>query len=158
MNSNPLKCLVAIVCLLAVSSISAQKDWKLVYENDETGKAVHGTIEDLVSHIRDGRPIRIYYRMGGSKPGDRFVEHTTDAKFFTIMNSNGKPLVMAQIDPIVGQTPSFEEGTLLLKENLEWSLIASTTGENDQMTRNVITGEVVNHSTRKWGTKWFVFH
>ncbi len=153
-----MKFFALVICLFAFTNVSAQKDWKLVYENDEAGKAVYGEIENLISHIRDGRPIRMYYRMGGSKPTDRFVEHTADAKFFTIMNSNGKTLVMAQIDPIVGQTPSFEKGTLTLKENLEWSLIASTTGENDQMTRNVITGEVVNHSTRKWGTKWFVFH
>lgn len=155
---NHVKHLTLIIAFFSLTNVIAQKDWKLVYENDEAGKAVYGAIENLISHIREGRPVRIYYRMGGSKPTDRFVEHTVDAKFFTIMNSNGQTLVMAQIDPIVGQTPSFKEGTLTLKENLEWSLIVSTTGKNDQMTRNMITGEIVNHSTRKWGTKWFVFH
>ena len=72
------------------------------------------------------------------------------------MNSPDGQFVTGQIDPIVGQIPRFAEGRVLLKENLEWSLIAATTGNNDTMTRNIITGEIVSHSIVKWGTKWFI--
>ena len=134
----------------------SQDNWKLIYENDAQGNTVTGKLEDLISSIQNGEDIRIYFRMGRPTQPEIFVEHTTLVKFTTIMNSPNGQFVTAQIDPIVGQTPDFNNKTVTLKENLEWSLIASTTGSNDQMTRNTITGEIVNHSIRKWGTKWFV--
>ena len=132
---------------------SAQHQWKLIYENDASGKAIYGELIDLIGAVQQGASIRIYYRSSGDST---FVEHTAMVKFSTILNSPKGRHVCAQIDPIIGQKPNFEEGIITLKENLEWSLIVSTTGKNDQMTRNVITGEVVNHSFRNWGTKWFV--
>lgn len=72
------------------------------------------------------------------------------------MNSPKGQFVTGQIDPIVGQLPDFDKEQVLLKENLEWSLIALTNDNNDTMTRNVITGEITNHEIRNWGTKWYV--
>ena len=72
------------------------------------------------------------------------------------MNSPNGRFVTAQIDPIVGQRPDFNKELVLLKENLEWTLIASTTGKNDTMTRNIIDGTIVDHRILLWGTKWFV--
>lgn len=138
--------------LVAITSLNAQ-EWKLIYENDGEGQTIHGKKERLVSMIQAGKPIRIYFMMGN---GDTYVEHTTDVVFSTIMMSVNDTLVSAQIAPITGQTPDFVNINVTMKENMEWSLIASTSGRNDQMFRNVITGEIINHSVRKWGTKWFV--
>ena len=145
--------ILLLLLLLGFGVAKAQSNWKLVYENDNNGDPVAGKIENLISAIQEGKQVRIYFIMGRN---ETYVEHTTDVKFTTVMSTPDGKFVTAQIDPIVGQIPNFENGTVSLKENLEWSLIASTTGSNDQMTRNLITGEIVEHSMRTWGTKWFV--
>ena len=134
----------------------SQNNWKLVYENDAKGTTINGSLNALVSAVQNGETVRIYFRMGRSSQPDFYVEHTAIAKYFTIMNSPKGQFVTAQIDPIIGQVPDFDKGQVLLKENLEWSLIASSNGQNDTMTRNVITGEIINHQINRWGTKWFV--
>ncbi len=141
--------------LVAICGFS-QDRWNLIYENDAEGRTIAGNLDDLVKAVRNGESVRIYFRMGRPDQPEIFVEHTALAKFTTIMNSPDGQFVAAQIDPIVGQIPSFEEGQVLLKENLEWSLIAASNGSNDTMTRNVVTGEIVDHRQVRWGTKWFV--
>lgn len=149
------KCAVFLFFLLGVLASYSQQEWKLIYQNDENGKTLQGEFEDLLKAVREGKPIKIYYNMGRESEPEVFVEHLTDAKFLTILNSPNGLTVTAQIDCIVGQTPLFEEERVLLKENLEWCLIASSSGANDMLTRNTITGEILNHQVRKWGTKWF---
>ncbi|MGB5818859.1 MAG: hypothetical protein WBG90_05190 [Saonia sp.] len=145
-----------LTLLLFPFLILAQSNWTLIYENDSEGKAIRGELNELIAAIQDGEEIRIYFRMGRPNEPEIFVEHTALAKYITIMNSPEGRFVTAQIDPIVGQTPNFKEQHILLKENLEWSLIASTNGKNDTMTRNTITGEIISHVIHKWGTKWYV--
>ncbi len=139
--------------LVFINQVQGQKNWKLIYENDADGNAIFGELNDLISAFQRAESIRIYFKMG---KGATFVEHTALVKFSTITNSPHGRFVTAQIDPIIGQIPDYEKGQVRLKENLEWALIASTTGQNDQMTRNTITGEIVDHTVRQWGTKWYV--
>ncbi len=140
---------------ISVSGFS-QDNWTLIYENDANGTTLYGNLDNFISKIQNGETVRIYYNSMRPGNSDTYVEHTALVKFFTIMNGPKGKFVTAQIDPIVGQVPNFKEEEVVLKENLEWSLIASTTGKNDTMTRNVITGEIVNHEMRRWGTKWFI--
>ena len=97
-----------LFCLLffawGMHSLSAQQGWKLVYEHDSEGKAVQGELSALVEAIQAGKSIRIYYRSHGT---DRYVEHTADIKFTTILNSDDGIFVTGQIHPIIGQTPDF---------------------------------------------------
>ena len=149
-------CAVVLFFVLGTLINYAQQEWKLIYENDADGKNLQGEFNDLLDAVRGGKPVKIYYKMGRDSEPEVFVEHLTDAKFLTILNSPHGLAVTAQIDCIVGQTPMFEEKRILLKENLEWCLITSTSGVNDMLTRNTITGEILNHQVRRWGTKWFV--
>lgn len=149
------KLIVFIICFIVSLGIArAQNNWELIFENDKEGNRVHGNIEKLISAIQEGKNIRVYFVMGNAKT---FVEHLTTADMLTIMNAPFGKFVAAQITPIKGQVPNFEKGTLTLKENLEWSCIITTNGNNDQMTRNEITGEIIEHTTRFWGTKWFAY-
>ncbi len=151
-----MKLLFVLSFLMASAMGLSQENWKLVYENDGKGKAIHGSLEELISAVQNGETVRLYFMMGRVNDPDFYVEHTAIAKYFTIMNSPKGRFVTAQINPIIGQIPDFDQEQVLLKENLEWSLIASSNGQNDTMTRNVITGEIVDHQIRRWGTKWFV--
>lgn len=144
-----------LLCCLTSAGF-AQEKWVLIYENDAEGKAVHGTMADLIQAVREGKSARIYYRSGTPGVSKRFVEHTATVKFFTILNAPEGMQVMGQIDPIIGQTPNFETMQIELKENLEWAMIASTTGKHDTMMRNVISGEVLGHKLYECGIKWFV--
>lgn len=151
-----MKLFYTIAFLLISISGFTQDNWKLVYENDPEGNTITGKLDELIASIRNGKNIRIYFKMGRPDQPEIFVEHTALVKFTTVMNSPGGQYVTAQIDPITGQVPDFKKGQVQLKENLEWSLIASSNGNNDTMTRNVITGEIVDHRLIRWGTKWFV--
>ncbi|MEL6142064.1 MAG: hypothetical protein AAFU67_10640, partial [Bacteroidota bacterium] len=129
------------------------EEWKLLYENDVEGNAVHGNITDLIAAVRSGNTIKLFWSHQSLNDPNRKVEHIAIAKFLTVMSDQ---TVMAQIDPIIGQTPDFTEQKILLKENLSWVLLASTNGKSDSMTRNMVTGEIVSHNQRPMAFKWFV--
>ncbi|TMU50396.1 hypothetical protein [Flagellimonas algicola] len=149
--------LIFTLSLLLLSTLAfSQNNWKLIYENNANGATIHGNLDALISAIQSGASVRIYFNSKRPDRPDTYEEHTSMVKFFTIVNSPQGRFVTAQIDPIAGQTTDFHRNKVLLKENLEWSLIASTTGENDTMVRDVITGEVLNHRQVRWGTKWYV--
>ena len=116
------------------------------------GNALNGKIENLIAAVRGGEEIRVYWVHEDANNKVRKVEHLTDLQFLTIQSGS---IVYGQINPIVGQVPDFDKFDITLKENLEWVAIVSSDGNNDTMTRNVVTGEVINHDTRKWATKWF---
>lgn len=146
---------LVLACMLIDSPLQAQTNskWTLIYENDEVGKVLQGSKENLIEAIRNGQEVRISWLHESPVNPTRKVEHLANAKFMTIMSDK---TVFAQIDPIVGQSPDFDEQIITLKENLEWSMIASSSGLNDHMTRNLISGEIVSHGSSRWGIKWFI--
>ncbi|GAA4279292.1 hypothetical protein [Aquimarina mytili] len=149
------KILAAILFLLLSSySFSQNKsDWKLIYHNDKDGKTIDGKIDDLIEAVRLGEEIRIYWSAQRKSDATKKVEHFADAKFLTILSDT---IVFAQIDPIIGQTPKYDEQTIELKENLEWSFIAASNGKSDTMMRNVVTGEILGHGLTALATKWYI--
>ena len=144
-------CLCCLLLLL-VLGLSAQ-DWKILYENDHNGNPVQGNIEVLKEAIRSGQEIRIAWGFQHPERPKISVEHIANASFLTIQSDS---IVHAQISPIYGQVPDFEKGTITLKENLEWVFIGGTNGVMDSMTRNTITGEIIDHQSRAYAFKWFV--
>jgi hypothetical protein len=126
--------------------------WSLVYANNENGNRVSGDLGKLISAVRNGEPIRIGWTIEHPTDESLKVEHFADAKFITILSDS---TVFAQIEPIVGQTPSIKDKTVTLKENIEWSFSASSLGNNDSMNINTKTGEIVDHKPFKCGIKWF---
>lgn len=143
-----------IVCVLAFSYQGlCQNKWSLVFENDSNGKTISGNKADLIEAVRQGKPVRIGWNSKRVAGDDRWVEHVTEVKFLTILSGNE---VMAQIDEIVGQMPDFENQRVLLKENFSWVMIGGTNGQFDAYTRNMISGEIINHRTRMSGFKWWV--
>ncbi len=123
------------------------QSWELVYENDENGNVLNGSIEVLKKAVRDGLPIRV----GWGTPGR--IEHTADAKFMTIMKNK---VVFAQIDPIYGQTPNMTDEHIELKEGLQWVMIAASNGKFDAMMSEIGTGKVVGHNKGGRAFKWYV--
>jgi hypothetical protein len=129
-----------------------ENGWTLVYANDENGNRVSGDLGKLLTAVRNGEPIRIGWTIEHLTNKSLKVEHFADAKFITILSDS---TVFAQIDPIVGQTPSIKDKTVTLKGNIEWSFSASSLGNNDSMNVNTKTGEIMDHKPFKCGIKWF---
>lgn len=154
------QCLLISLCLLFTIALcengytqQSSPKWTLIYENDDNGNAVYGEKETLMEAIRNGEDIRIGWKHQSPTNPKVKVEHWANAKFITIMSDE---TILAQIDPIVGQTPNFDDQTIILKENFEWSMIASSSGKNDHMTRKVMTGEIMSHQKSRWGIKWYI--
>lgn len=127
--------------------------WELVYENDASGNRVSGDISALISAVRNGMEVRVGWESErrGEKP--LWVEHIAEASFLTIMSGE---IVFAQIHGILGQTPDFSKEELLLKENLNWTLMAATNGKSDAIMRDMTTSEITGHNQRARGFKWWV--
>ncbi len=145
---------LTVVLFVSLTTLAQDNSkWKLVYHNDKDGKTVDGKIENLIEAVRLGEQIRIYWSSQRKSDATKKVEHFADAKFLTILSDT---IVFAQIDPIIGQTPNFDSQTIQLKENLEWSLIASSNGKSDNMMRNVVTGEILGHGIGAFAIKWYI--
>ena len=142
-----------IIVLTTLSNLLFAQNWKVIYENGAEGRALQGNIDELKEAIRLGEEVRIAWGFQHPQQKDIRVEHLADASFLTIQSDS---IVHAQINPIYGQSPDFDQGIILLKENLEWVFIGGTNGKMDSMTRNTITGEIVNHSMRNSRFKWYV--
>jgi len=154
------KLLVLLVIGLYGPGLSAQaagsdERWTLLYENDAEGNTINGDINHLITAVRAGQTIKVYWSSQRANDSHRKVEHIAVAKFLTVMSDQ---TVMAQIDPIIGQTPDFAQQEILLKENLSWAMLASSNGKSDRIMRNLVTGEILSHSQRRSGFKWFVEH
>lgn len=126
--------------------------WGLVYANDENGNRLFGDIKNLIAIVRKGESLRIGWIIEHPTNKSIRIEHFADAKFITIMSDS---IVFAQIDPIVGQTPSTKDRFITLKENIAWAFSASTLGNNDSLNLNTSTGEIVDHKSIRFGIKWF---
>ncbi len=144
-----IKNILTILILLLAPNAFGQNNWKLVYAHNAEGQATFGNLTDLIGAVRAGKDVKIGWKMGS---GSKFVEHTAQAQFLTIMDST----VYAQITPIIGQQPSFTKRQITFHEHLQWSMIASTNGKNDTMMKDVSSGTILDHSLYRWATKWFV--
>ena len=103
--------------------------YKVVYEADREGKTISGNLENLLSYVRAGNPIRVGWELGQSGPNRILLEHWTDAGFLTIHKGH----LFAQINSIYAQGPSAPsvERPSVMMPNAEpngWVSIIGTTG------------------------------
>ena len=157
-NLNLLVFLTMLLSLaLLNSSANAQPsykaNWVLIYENDEEGKRVQGSKDQLIKAIQNGEVVRVSWVHLISPDPLQKVEHLVEAAYLTIMNDE---TVLAQIDPIMSQSPDFEGKHIILTENVEMGLVVSTSGRNNYVRRNMITGEIIDRGSGKRAYKWFI--
>jgi len=148
------KSIALLLVLFSCTFLYSQENnrWKLTYANNGKGES-KGDIQNLIDAVRKGNRIRIYWYGARKNDKTKKVEHFAEAKFLTIMSDT---LVFAQIDPIIGQTPKYDEQTISLKENIEWTLIAASNGKSESMTRNTTTGEILGHDPFPLSIHWYV--
>lgn len=116
---------------LMMSTVTAQADsppdggaeWSLVYANDAEGASIRGDKCVLISAIRDGLPIRVYWAGGR-------VEHSSEATLTTVFGGE----VFAQVPIIRAQRPSRSADSpsiSLAEDSSQWTTILATNGGYD---------------------------
>lgn len=109
---------------LTFNAANAQikSQYKVVYEADREGKRISGSLEDLLTYVRNGNPIRVGWELG------KRLEHWTDAGFLTILKGH----VFGQISSIYGQGtshPSIEIPFVMMSDEPDgWVAVIGTTG------------------------------
>ncbi|MDX2305965.1 MAG: hypothetical protein NW226_24360 [Microscillaceae bacterium] len=130
-----------------------ERNWILIYENDAQGKCLYGDKKDLIRAIQTGNEIRIYWQDYDLTNHQIRGEHSASAKFLTIEKDH---TIQAQIEPVVEQVLDFNQTKTNTQENLELSLIVSTSGKNEMISKNAQPGEFLALKTMRSGVKWFI--
>ena len=141
-----------LLLLLPLLLQAQETPWQVVYANDEDGNAIAGEISHLRAAVRLGYPIRVGW--GYQRPNSESisVEHVAEAQFLTIMSQEH---VLAQITPILGQLPVFDESLIRYRENF-WMMIANTNGKATTATRDLETGKLINQEVSNRKFVWYV--
>ncbi len=110
---------IGAAAALSVTSLTEKESsWELVYANDADGNSLEGSKDELIEAVREGRPIRVYWR-------GRRVEHVVDSHFVTILSGE----VFVQTPTIRGQRPFTDPARIELAENgAEWTGLFGTNG------------------------------
>lgn len=117
-----------------------ETQWSMVYSHDQDGSAIEGNKEELLEHVRAGKPVRIYFGSGR-------VEHVADGSFLTIFDGE----LFAQVEAIQSQQPTTEPTAVTYREpGVYWRTIIGTNGE----TRPLMDGN--EPRSRKIAGRWFV--
>ncbi len=142
--------------LLITISANAQQSrsgWTLVFRNDASGAVLFGDKQELIHAVRSGYQVRVGWGHRHPEDDKRSVEHVADAGFLTILSGTE---VLAQIDPIVGQRPDYENGLITFREGNSWVQMANTNGKAVQLMRDYTTGKVLETTQRPTGFTWYV--
>lgn len=171
------KNLIMFMFLFIGTICYAQKNsaYKVIYEADQNGKAISGSLEKLTKYVQNGNPIRVGWTLRFKNPagGDEILEmqHWTDAGFITTLKGH----VFAQVKGIFQQGPMIADppGVDLVDARANsWVGIIGTTGvmrqkfaESEIMTKmykdmgysdEKIKEEFKKQETMKVNTKWAV--
>lgn len=149
-----IKLFLQVLLIAVVTSVQGQSDnnWHLIYENDKEGRAVSGNKQDLIKAVQNADDIKVSWVHIVSEQPLQKIEHTAEANYLTIINDE---TVLAQLKPFIGQSPDFDTQHIILDENIEMAIVVSTSGKNNYIKRNTITGEIIAHNSGKRAYRWF---
>ncbi len=151
---NPLRFAVLLIFLAGTNTYAqSEKNWVLIYENGEDGQALSGNKQDLIEAVQNADDIKVSWVHVISEEPLQKIEHTAEANYVTIINDE---TVLAQLKPFIGQSPDFDALHIILDENIEMAIVVSTSGKNNYIKRNTITGEIIAHNSGKRAYRWFV--
>ncbi len=103
--------------------------YKVVYEADREGNRISGSLEELISYVGSGNPIRVGWELGKKdSTGIARLQHWTDAGFLTVIKGH----VFGQISSIYGQgtsAPNIDVPAVhIFDEPDGWVAVIGTTG------------------------------
>lgn len=120
-----------VLMLICTAGIGQQQGlYKVVYEADKEGNRISGSLEDLITYVDSGNPVRVGWELVQKWPNDSTttMRHWTDGGFVT--STRGQ--VFAQIRGIFGQGFAHISGPpgifLFSKTPNSWVAVIGTDG------------------------------
>jgi len=111
--------------LVFVSQLGNSQTYSIVLETDFDGSVSSGSKEELISYIREGKPLRVGWQLDFDGDGISDLEHWIDATFISIL----KQEVFTQIDPIYAQGPNESIPQVeIYSDNTKWTAVIGTNG------------------------------
>ncbi len=121
--------------------------WTLVYENDASGNATFGSIQTLISAIRNGAPVNVVVTEKAKS------DYILAFRAHTVRVRNG--VVSATNTQDVSSTYVGNE-VLFLDDSYHYMLVANTTGVVDQLRWSLGEHTARGHDQLKRHMRWFV--
>ena len=119
-----MKTLVSL--LIVCCQICSAQSYQIILSTDFDGKVISGSKEELILHIRDGKPIRVGWQLDFDGDKEPDLDHWVDAAFITVLNGE----VFTQIDPIYAQGPNSEIPQVeIFSNNTKWTAVIGTNGK-----------------------------
>lgn len=126
------KLTMGLMLMLICSTGMAQEKglYKVVYEADRDGNRISGSLEELITYVDSGNPVRVGWELVQKWPNDTTttMRHWTDGGFVT--STRGQ--VFAQIRGIFGQGFAHIDGPpgifLFSKTPNSWVAVIGTDG------------------------------
>ena len=111
---------ITLFIALSLTAVTLQaQEFKVVVTTDFKGAVTQGSIDQLITYIQEGKPVRLGWQLDFNKDGVSDLEHWVDTEFITINNGH----VYSQIKTIHQQSPLPDNVELSGGENLWYALI-----------------------------------
>lgn len=121
--------------------------WKLVYEHDARGKALHGSEEHVVAAVRSGASMRAYYE---SSPNQLY------AFAFQNLRIEGQHVAGQHLNSVsMTSSPSSQYEMEIQANAYRWFVIFTTQGRMEMIRWSVGAHVARGHNTITMGLKWF---
>jgi len=124
--------------------------WTLAYAHDSNGNRTSGDIEVLIRAIRKGSKVRVLIETPATNPAGPY-DYITEAQILHVRN--GVVFATNTLDvstTFVGDALRFQE------DSFYYMIIASTTGELEQIRWDVGVHTLRGHNQDHVAMKWFV--
>ena len=130
--------------------------WRMIYQNDKTGRRLAGQKEDLYAALRRGQPIRIAWGVAVERGDAKLsVEHAVEPVFVTISSQK----------EVTAQTPEHVEHVSYAdpsqngfkRPSVLWRGMLSTSGAFDAVWVDRATGKEVHRLPQKARIAWFTY-
>ncbi|MBX2872698.1 MAG: hypothetical protein KTR30_11375 [Saprospiraceae bacterium] len=104
-------------------NLKAQVDYEIVVATDFDGKVTQGSIEDLITEIRKGKPVRVGWQLDFDQDKQADFDHWVDAEFITILGQH----VFTQIETIFIQGPNLATPQVeIFPSSDQWTAVIGT--------------------------------
>jgi hypothetical protein len=125
--------------------------WRLLFQNDPSGKDVGGSRKHLLDALQRGSPLRVSW--GATERDGRSVVEFADVGFTSLMN--GRDLVV-QFQPALIQTDYLDPTRAALRRPpLEWHGLMSTDGRFDAVMLDLEGDTVFRRLAQRARMSWY---
>ncbi|MGH7588427.1 MAG: hypothetical protein ACRELU_07540 [Gemmatimonadota bacterium] len=126
--------------------------WRLVYQHDQDGNPIEGSVKDLVDVMKRGSPIRVSW--GGTVAADTTWIEFAEPVFTTAMSDTA---VVVQFPLSFIQTDYVDPGEAYLQTDppIGWRALMSTNGNYHQFHYDLRTGGVTRVMHARTQAAWF---